>query len=352
MPFIVNKKNVEKILTPFLRESEGLCSILITKGMNRLSLVLTDQKRLIIASLPLIGQSQMKKEYYIDEIESIDYFPGPNSMRFIIKTIEDTVVYNLPLSHPRFPVKEELIKFAKEIRKINPRARPEYITENENIIEMIKVKQGIFKLTECTIFLFKPSAEKEAKWEINEKIPINTIEELDYYPETPDLLCLYIENERGESRLYKIESTAMFLNIHSGSGNPDLLIENIYEVLAPFRKKLTPTYLYDDEEVITTLRALSNVSGSVSLEIILRLTNKRLLDLSREKLGRLDLKTEIILEDIEKTTITKHTGNRDGEKSGTYYILSIHLAKDKKYEYWIDTEYQYAVDKITAYFAD
>lgn len=349
MPLIASKKNVEKMINPLLQENEELFTVLITRGLIRSSLVLTDKKRLLVTDIPVTGHCSIKEEYHIDEIESIDFFPGYNSVSLIIKTLERTIVKKLPLTSSRFHVKEELKKMTAKIREINPRARPEYIERNEHVVEIVKVKQGIFKFTEYHIFLFKSSGNKPEGWEINEKIPFQSIQEFDYYPETPGLLHFYIENERGESRLYKIETTAMFFNQQKRSGNPDLIIENIFESLSPYRKKPAPSYLYDNEEVITTLRAQDTPSGAVSHSVILRLTNKRLIDLDQEKQGRLYVKAEIELGSIINKTITKHAGNREGEGSREYYILSLQLTDKKTCEYWIDKKYTYAVNKLFAY---
>lgn len=352
MPLVLSKKKVKKVLTSLLKEKEEIDAILVTRGLNRSALVLTDQKRLLITDIPLVGHSRVKEEYHVDEIQGVDFFPGFHVISLIIKVKEQTIVVKLPLSLSRFPVKEELEKFTVKIREMNPGARPEYMEKNENIVEIINVKQDLFKLTENHIFLFKPSGSKTEGWEINEKIPFQLIREFDYYPEAPDLLYFYIENERGDSRLYKIEHPVLFFNEHTGDHDPDLIVEKIFESLAPYRKKPAPSYLHDDEEVITTLRASDTVSGVVSQGIILRLTNKRLIDLNQEKQGRLYVKTEIDLGSIKNKTIKRHVGNRAGEGGTVYYILSIQLADNKTYEYWIDKEYMYAVNKLFVYLED
>ncbi|MBN2443209.1 MAG: hypothetical protein JXJ04_17745 [Spirochaetales bacterium] len=352
MPFVVHKKDVDKAITSHLTENEEVIAVLLSRGMQHLCLALTNQKSVKIIDMPLVGSSRIKEEFHVDEITSLDYFPVTGGIKLILTAIEHPVVFALPFLHSDFPIKEEFRKFIREIRIMNPGARPDYLEKNENVIETIKVKQGIFKLTENNIFLFKSPDERKETWEITEKIPFHEIQEFDYYPETEDILFLYIENNRGESRVFKLENKALFLNDHAACGNPDLIIENIYESITPHRKKPVPSYLYDDEEVVTTFRGFNHDSGPHSPDLILRLTTKRLIELFREKQGSLDLRTEIELEQCEKISIRKADPKRDGEESGADYILSVILAEDKNYEYGLNKEFQYAVDKLYALYKE
>ena len=143
MPLMLRKKNLLKMLVPLLNNNEKIAAVLMTRGLNRISLALTDQKRLLITDIPLLGHCKVKEEYHIDEIEGIDFFPGYHVISLIIKTLDRTFVVKLPFTRSRFPFREELKKFTMNIREMNSRARPEYIEENENVIEIIKVKEGI-----------------------------------------------------------------------------------------------------------------------------------------------------------------------------------------------------------------
>jgi hypothetical protein len=344
MPLITIKKNIEKKLVPHLYEDEELLAILMAGTMKRCAMGLTDTKRIIITSFPLIGESTIVGIHPVDEIEEIDYFLDTTCISFILRILDHTTIYKLPLSGSRFHLANELQTFFTQVIEWNERARPKYLRKNEKIIETIRTKQGVIKLTNENIFLFSHSRETKSGWEINEKIPISSIQEFDYYPEDPGSLMLYVENEEGESRVYVIGRTAILLEEPGSTANTDTIIKKIYDSLSENKYNPAPSYLFDDEEVITTLRVNENRSRGKQAEVILRLTSRRFLVLTNDKRGKLVIKSEIGLETINNASLIREES--PGGSGDALFVLRLKTEDGRRSEYWINETYWYSIEKI------
>jgi hypothetical protein len=339
------KKNIEKKLLPHLYEDEELLAVLMAGIMKRFAMGITDKKRLLVTSFPLIGESVIVTACSVNEIEEIDYFLETNYISFILRVLENTTIYKLPLSGSRFYLANELKTFFTKVVEWNERAQPKYLQKNEKIIEMIRTKQGVIKLTNENIFLFSHPRENREDWEINEKIPINSIQEFDYYPEDACSLVLYVENERGESRVYKIRKTAILIGELGGAANTDSIITIIYDSLLENKYNPAPSYLFDDEEVVTTLRASENRGKRLKADIIVRLTSRRFLILTYDKRGKLIINTEIGLDTITNASLIQKTDN--GGAGNDSFMLRLKTADAKRFEYYIGEDYSYGVQKIS-----
>ncbi|MBN1700096.1 MAG: hypothetical protein JW881_21475 [Spirochaetales bacterium] len=343
MAALTIKTNIIKKLTPHLREDEDLAASLLTGTIIRYVLGLTDKQRVLITSFPLIGESEIIAAYPVDEIEEIDYFPCMHDISLLVKRKGNTSVYKLPVSGSKFLFSDELKAFFMQILEWNKNSRPGYLKKDETIIESIWTKNGVIKLTNENILLFSHPEHQKGEWKINEQIHLSSIQEFDYYPELPNELVIYVETEQGESRVYRIGHRALFHGLSANPADTDSLMKLIYDFFSENRYKPAPSYLYDDEVVLTTIRASENSGKRWKEDIIVRLSSRRFLFLTADKRGKLDIKSEIGFDDIAGASMTLNESPGHAE---VFACLRLKTQDGKIYEHWMKEDYRYGIEKI------
>lgn len=239
---------------------------------------------------------------------------------------------------PAYPASDKVNDFIKAVYAVKGDIRPEYLDDDEVVIDTILTKKGTIKVTDKNII--RLNKNDAGILEVSEKMAMEELTVFDFYPGKMGALFLYFKNSAGDEDLLKISGGTKFM-AGLGGNDPDEMIDQIYKQIKAHGNSPFPDYVNDGEEILATIRAAHSLMGAINPGHILRLTSNRLLDLKPTKNGDLELETEIQLGDIKSSKFTKSTGD-----SGTVqYELKI-KTDDQKYKFFMGGEFEYALEKV------
>jgi hypothetical protein len=333
MPFIVTEKNLQTVFAEHLNPAEQ--ALVVTMCGARGVLGITDQNRVIQCNFPFFGKSKIKDEYTISEIFSCESIQkNQYTMTLIVDVKGEKKKYNSTIS-PMVDSKALANKFAAIIVKQNGNARPSYLDSDEEIVQQFASKKNHYTVTNKRLLQFNSDNELELKTNLSEFCLF------DYYPGKMESLYLIFKTKGGNIQQININNYST-LSIDSARG--ENLVDALYQLFAKNNTSIKPSYL-NGEELITTLRAGTSKMGAINPSHILKLTEKRIIDLKIQKDGQLTPNHSIDLSELNSTKIIRHRGETTG--SGIYEI-KITLHDKTKHTYALGEQQTLELNKFRA----
>ena len=320
MPFIVSEKNLNKVFNENLNAGEE--ALVVTMAGARGVLGITNQYRIIHTNFPFFGKSKIKEHYTVADVSSCEC-----SQKNQYTMLLDLVVrgekrqYSSTIS-PLVDSKGLANKFATIILQQNSNAKPEYLDDDEEIIEQFASKKNTYKISKKNLFQFNKTNE------LVKKTALSEIKLFDFYPGKMESMNLLFYYNDGTHSLINIDTNG-YSFLQTESTNPMSLVDTIKRLLHDVGKQTTPDYL-NNEKLIATLRAGTSIFGAINPSHILKVTDKRLLDLKVNDDARLEVQLEIDLARIKSTKITRNRGESSG---GAIYEIKITLEDNTKHKY-------------------
>ncbi|HFC30293.1 MAG TPA: hypothetical protein ENJ44_04540 [Oceanospirillales bacterium] len=331
MPFIVTQKNLEKVFAEHLNTGEQ--ALVVTMCGARGVLGITNQYRVIHTNFPFFGKSKIKEVYNIADISSVEC-----SQKNQYTMLLDLVVkgekrqYSSTIS-PMVDSKTLANKFAEIVLAQNASARPDYLDDDEDIVEQFASKKNRYTITNKRFLQFNNDNELELKTNLSEFCLF------DYYPGKMESLYLIFNSKGGNTQQINLSNYSS-MSIESANGLK--LVDNLYQLFAKNNININPDYLHD-EELITTLRAGTSKMGAINPSHVIKLTEKRLIDLKIQKDGQLTPYLSIDLTDINSTKIVRHRGETTG---GGIYEIKITLHDKTKHKYALGEQQTSELNKL------
>ncbi len=320
MPFIVTEKNLQKVFAEHLHTGEN--ALVVTMSGARGVLGITDQNRIIHTNFPFFGKSKIKEEFMISDIFSCECTQkNQYTMTLSLDAKGEKKSFNSTIS-PIVDSKTLAQKFAAIILEKNGNARPSYLDSDEEIIEQFASKKNSYKISTKNLFQFNKNNELEKKTALNEIVLF------DFYPGKMESQNLLFNYKDGSQSLINIDTNG-YSFLQTESSNPQNLIETIERLLKDAGSQSKPNYL-NSEKLIATLRAGTSVFGAINPSHVLKLTDKRLLDLQVGEKSCLEPQLIINLSTIKSSKITRNRGESSG---GAIYEIKIILDDNSKHKY-------------------
>ncbi len=332
MPITATYKNAIKMISPHLDHEEKVLSILLS---GRTVLSLTSKKRLIFTSFPFFGISKITHNFDVNHITNFDFHH--ENAKVIINFNVNHKVYKIRISNSSiFPVNEQFHNLFFYLYLQNPKSKPFYLSENEILLDSLKTKNNIFKLTNKNIFIIVRTTE--GKNVIKEKTSLKDFNHLDFYPENNYTIKLFLEKDDFFSKVITISHHNFWLKEINITKNSDELYNHIKKML---NNQLSPEYLNKNEITITTFKASKTQVGVLNPSIIIRFTNQRILELAPNKIGKPQILKETSFNQLVHADIIEHQSD-----TVTNFLLKIQLKNGENYKIWLNDEYFYALEKI------
>jgi hypothetical protein len=330
MPFIVTEKNLQKVFAEHLHAGEN--ALVVTMSGARGVLGITDQNRIIHTNFPFFGKSKIKEELMISDIFSCECTQkNQYTMTLNIDAKGEKKTFNSTIS-PMVDSKMLAQKFAAIILEKNGNARPTYLDSEEEIIEQFASKQNTYKISSKNLFQFNKNNELEKKTALTEIILF------DSYPGKMESQNLLFHYKDGTQSLINIDTNG-YSFLQTESTNPQSLIETIEQLLKDAGSQSRPDYL-NSEKLMATLRAGTSVFGAINPSHVLKVTDKRLLDLKVDDNGCLETQLIIDLASIKSSKITRNRGESSG---GAIYEIKIILDDKSKHKYTVTEQFNQQV---------
>lgn len=330
MPAIPSYKKIVQMLDKFKNEGETISLATFLGRFRKYIIATTSQKRLLITTLPFFGSnSKILNSIPFTDISKMDIFPTRSGGYFTVETSRgEKYLWRVP-GAGLFDTFEKIYKI---ITSHNPSARPSYLSSDEKVIFMAKTSDGVLKLTEVNVFLLEAN-KKTGEILLKRKLSIEDIECVDFYSGKMTASFVYLRVD-GEELLLEIGYTLTgFVSASEKifAKGSSVVAERFYRNIIKLRSSAKPDYMDEGEEMLATVR-VGHSRMSVSGCSFLRATESRFLELIEGKNGRLTVKEEIPLCNIESGKL-KIFGSEMPEN----YELVIKTAA-KKYKF-VDTDY-------------
>ena len=333
MPFIVTKNNLDKVFAEHLNTGEQ--ALVVTMCGARGVLGITSQYRVIHTNFPFFGKSKIKEAYNIADVSSVEC-----SQKNQYTMLLDLVVsgekrqYSSTIS-PLVDSKTLANKFAEIILAQNTNARPDYLDDDEDIVEQFASKKNRYAITNKRFLQFNSDNELELKINLSEFCLF------DYYPGKMESLYLIFKTKGEDIHQININN---YSTMSIDSANGLYLVDSIYQLFTKNNININPDYL-NDEELITTIRAGASIMGAINPSHVLKLTQKHLIDLKIQKDGQLSPNLNIDLSEINSTKIVRHRGETTG---GGIYEIKITLRDKTKHKYALGEQQILELNKFRA----
>ena len=339
MPLLASETNIKQVFSD-LSDDENFICYLRSGGWKRTIIVLTDRQKIILMSFPYFGKPAILRSIQVMSIKECDYLSNINFHNLYIAAEEGSELFKLPTNRT-----QQLKPFFDNIFMNNTNAIPSYMEKDEIIMETIKTKTGHIRITDKNVYKLDKDNAIKGKVISKEKIPLLSLQEFDYYPGKMDSLFIYMKKENGESELFKIGVFGSTASVVSDP-DPDKMIEHLNHAMAAKGINLTPAYFTQGENTITTCRTAHSHVGIINPGIILRLTNKRILELKKESDGSLKLEQSIDLAAISKAKVTKHVRRNQNSVQSVSWEIKVQTNDGAAYKFWAADEWAYSVNKI------
>ena len=243
MPFIVSEKNLNKVFNEHLNAGEE--ALVVTMAGARGVLGITNQHRIINTNFPIFGKSKIKEHYTVADVSSCEC-----SQKNQYTMLLDLVVrgekrqYSSTIS-PLIDSKDLANKFAAIILEQNSNAKPEYLDDDEDIVEQFSSKKHRYIISGKNLFQFNKNNELEKKTALTE------IALFDSYPGKIDSQNLLFEFKDGTQSLININTNG-YSFLQTESTNPQNLFETIEQLLKDAGSHSRPDYLNSENRFLYT----------------------------------------------------------------------------------------------------
>lgn len=339
MVFVVSKKLTQKALAKLLQPGEELTAVGLKGGFSQLLIGTTTKNRIIVAPCGWI--STTPKQPIIDvpfsSVSQIDFLCSSVYGYLIVEANGIKQVIKVAAT-PLFDVTEECFNMYRFITAENPKAAPAYL-EGETPELMLKIKDGILKLTEKSILIINPG-ENFQNVTVKERINIRDLKCIDSYPGKGigEKYFLMLKTD-------KINETFKVGGVMSNMANylpqkeamSDSAADIVFKEILRRNPMARPAYMEFDEMPVVTMRVAHSQIGALGGGDILRFTDKRLMEL-KLKDNALVVDYAVEIKDIQRTLLTTiHSDNSD-----TYKFEVFTAAKN--YTYFAPATYDYGYE--------
>ncbi len=333
MPFFATHNNLKKVFTEHLRSGEEI--LVVTKCGSRGALGITSMQRVIRCSFPFFGKSKIKEEFTIADISYCECSQiKPFHMQLNLLVRGEKKHYKSIISHLN-DAKTLTNTFVGIVLKYNPSAKAPYLDKDEDILEQFAASEQNIKFSHKNVFMFSRDNELE------NKIPMANFTQFDIYPGKFASTYLYFKTKDGNESLIKFATVRNqpSLTLHN---NHQEVFANVHKILTNINPNAAPSYL-QGEEVITALCAGTSTLNVMKSTHVLKLTTNRLLDLSANEDGSLQLDSEILLADIKQLRVF-----RLGERYSRNNIREIKIVMQdkKKIKYILNGEFGEEIQQL------
>lgn len=341
MPAIPSYKKIVAMLDKITAEGETISSATFQGGLKKCVIATTSQKRLLITTLPFFGSSaKILNSIPFEDISKLDIFPAKSVGFFTVETNDgEKHLWKVPAAG-LFDTFGKLVQIYQVILFHNPAAKPSYLGVGEEVVFMVKTSEGVLKATEEKI-LFLEANKKTGESVLKRSLPISDIDCVDFSIGKLTASYVYLRVD-GEEMQLKIGDTLIGI----GSAMEAISVKGSAVVAESFYKKIIaqkasakPDYMDEGEELLATAR-VGHSRMSVTGGSFLRATDSRIFELTLEKTGRLTVKEEIPLRNIESGKLRTIRGDNT-----TQYELVIKTAA-KKYKFVATDDYAVAMEGI------
>ncbi len=332
MPIAVTEKNLKKVFSEHLKNGETIKAL--TLAGARGSLGITSEGRIYQTNFPFWGKSKIIEEYKLSDITTCDS-QQKNSYTLLLSLIVngEEKSYKATIT-PLINTIDNVANFVKYVQSTNINTKPDYLDDDEEVLDTIHTKNNAWKVTNKNII------KLTTKRELVEKISLSNLKVLDFYPGKMSAVFLYFETQQGDKELLKISGSVIFMSNLSGV-DPFEVIDKIYDLIKAQGENPYPPYIHDDETILATIRAGHSIMGLANPAHVLKLTNRRLIDLKPQKEGNLKIDKVIDLSEIKSAKFIKVRG-----ESTDYYELKIKMNDKEKHKFVMDYKYKYSINKI------
>jgi hypothetical protein len=339
MVLVNSKKVATKAFKKLLNNGEEVTAIGISGGFSQLIVGTTSNNRLIVAPCNMFSNTPKNPiiDVSFNDVSQIDFLCSTVYGYLIIEAAGVKKVIKVA-SSILFDVIEECFNMYRFVTAQNPKAAPAYL-EGETPELMFKIKNGILKMTQKSIFTLDPG-ENYMNVTVKEKINIMDLKYVDTYPGKGlgEKYFLVLKTD-------KIDETFTVGGVLSNMANylpqqeamSDSAADIIFKEILRRNPLARPKYMEFDETPIVTMRVAHTQIGALGGGNILRFTDKQLMEL-KKKDNELIVDYSVKISDIQRTLLTTISSNN----SDTYKFEVFTTAKN--YTYFAPATYNYGYE--------
>lgn len=327
MPIFVTHKNLQKVFAQHLHSGEE--ALVVTKCGARGVLGITSMQRVIRCSFPFFGKSKIKENFTTADISYCECSQvKPFYMQLNLVVRGEKKHYKSNISR-LIDAKTFANTFVATVLKFNPNAKADYLDKNEDIIEQYVTREQNIKFSQKNLFMFSLDNKLE------NKTPISDISQFDIYPGNLASTYFYFQTKDGSQRLLKFDTVRNQPNL-TLHNNHKKIFANIHKLLTNVDPNTAASYL-NNEEIITSLCAGTSMLNVMKSSHILKLTSRRLLDLSVNEEGSLRVESEIKLDEIKQLRVFRLS---ERSSSSSLREIKIVTLDNKKIKYIVSSQFK------------
>lgn len=339
MVLVNSKKSALKAFRKLMNEGEEVTAVAISGGFSQIIIGTTSKDRLIVAPCNMFSSTPKSPviNAQFSEVKQIDFLCSAiygilvveaGGIKKVIKT-GSSILFDAIL---------ECSNMYSFVTEKNHEAIPAYLNGETSEI-MLKIKNGVLKMTEKSILLLDPGKDY-MDVSVKEKVNIIDLKYVDTYP------------GKGLNEKYffiiktdKIDETVTVGGAYSNFANylpqkeamSDSAADVIFKEILRRNPLARPKYMEFDETPIVTMRVAHSFVGTIGGGSILRFTDKKLMEL-KKKDNELIVDYSINNSDIQSTRLTTIQNNN----SDTYKFEVYTSAKT--YTYFAPATYHYGYE--------
>lgn len=347
MVLINSKKTITKAFKKLLIDDE-VTAVAISGGFTQFIAGTTSTKRLIVAPCNMFSSTPKTPiiDVSFDKVKLIDvlcstYYFGyliieAAGIKKIIKVGTGSLFDNI----------DESFKMFSLVTERNPSAAPKYL-EGETTEFMFKIKNGGLKITDKSIFILDYGKDC-MNINVKEKINIMDLKFIDTYPGTgPNARDTLILKTDKINEVFTIGKVQTSINMANALPQQEAMLNGsadiIFNELLRRNPNAKPSYMGYDENPVVTMRVAHSQVAAFGGGNILRITDKRLIELNKTD-NELIVDYSINISDIQRTELTTIKVNSSSE----IHKFEVFTA-NKTYTYFtpaVSSNYGYEVFKL------
>ncbi|HOZ30783.1 MAG TPA: hypothetical protein PLL66_07685 [Bacteroidales bacterium] len=341
MVLVNSKKAATKAFKKLLKDGEEVTAVGISGGFSQLIIGTTSNNRIIVAPCNMFSSTPKTPiiDVTLNEVKQIDFLCSTVYGYLIIEASGIKKVIKVG-SSILFDVIEECANMYRFVTEHNPSSIPSYL-EGETPELMFKIKNGVLKMTQKSIFMLDPGKDY-MNISVKEKINIMDLKYVDTYPGKGigEKYFLILKTD-------KIDEIFTVGGVLSNMANylpqqeamSDSAADIVFKEILRRNPMARPKYMEFDETPIVTMRVAHSQIGALGGGNILRFTDKKLMEL-KKKDNELVVDYAINIGDIQRTLLTTISSNN----SDTYKFEV--FTTNKTYTYFAPATYTYGYESF------
>lgn len=339
---VMTKKSALKNLSP-LTGGEILNVVLQGGFAGGAALCTTGDGKVHVTTYPTFGKPKLRYSVPFEQITLFDFAFVSNKAYVTVETADGNRELLKVSVSPFMDQADELFQIWQDVTMVNPSARAGYLN-GEDLLAAFYASKSSIKLTSGRL-LFCSVDGKSGQVTVEREVPVEQISAVDFYPGkmSTGIICL----RSGNNDVQLLSTGNNMFGTHGGEQGSIFdkggIVAHFYHQLTRLHPAAAPGYLEEGEQEVCTVRVgHSQMSGSVMGKHILRLTDRRLLELTPEKDGTLRLELALSPEEIDEAVV-----KRISRQSNVVYQLKV-TAQGEKYKFVVDREYEERIRQIQA----